>query len=489
MRRSRTLTVVANWRDASHPEAGGAERYCEAVARSLVQRGHSVVYLTAAVPGRPRREARDGYDIVRRGGRFGVYPAALAWLVRHRRRVGAVVDSQNGIPFFTPLAVRRVTPVLLVVHHVHQTQFRSYFPPALATVGRWLEGPASRWVYGRRAVVAVSPSTRRAIRLELKLRGPIHVASPGCSPPARPGRRPEERAERPRIVVVGRMVPHKRVGLAIRALPAILARHPDAELHLVGDGPERAELEALAEKVAPGRVTFHGSLSDERRDEVVRAAWIALNPSAGEGWGISVIEANALGVPVVAFHVAGLRDSIRDGRTGWLAPEGSDLGAAALRALQQVRDPADADRWCARLVAWAAQADWDRTASVLDGLLRAEAGRLGHQDRRQPTDLAAHVHLPADLLPPGWVPTFRLTDDVVAHPGGLSVVLPGADTADVATVLRRAGLPPAISHDPRLRVRLARPSDLVHPADDAAPAPDDAGRLRLLASTATDPAR
>jgi glycosyltransferase involved in cell wall biosynthesis len=459
----RQLTVIVNWRDSDNPEAGGAERYCEEVAARLVAAGRQVVLLTSSVAGDPVTE-RDGYRIVRRGGRFGVYPAALAWLLLHRRRIEAVIDSQNGIPFFSPLAVGSRTPVLLLIHHVHQQQFASYFSPAMARVGRWLEGPVTRRVYRERAVVAVSPSTRRAARLQLRLTGPIMIASPGSRPPERPGRDIDERAEAPRLVCVSRMVPHKRVRLAIEAMPAILGHHPEARLDLIGDGPERAALEQLAGRVAAGRVVFHGAVPDAERDAIVRAAWIGVNPSAGEGWGISVIEANALGVPVLGFRVPGLRDSIRDGETGWLVDEGADLGPRLVDLLTDLTDWAEAERWSGLTTAWAARADWDDTARVFDAVLHSERGRLAHDDRRLRSDLATHVYLPTALVPPGWKPAFRLTDRPVLHDRGLSVVLPGTDLRDVPAALQRAGLPGAITNDPRLRVRIARPVDLIDAA-------------------------
>ena len=87
----------------------------------------------------------------------------LGWLLLRRllrrRSFDAVLDCQNGIPFFTPCVLPRRVPVLCVVHHVHTSQFALHFPAWLARAGQLLEGPAARLVYRRHTCVAVSPST------------------------------------------------------------------------------------------------------------------------------------------------------------------------------------------------------------------------------------------------------------------------------------------------------------------------------------------
>ena len=60
-------------------------------------------------------------------------------MLAYRKYIRGVVDSQNGIPFFSPLVVRRRTPVLMLLHHVHTDQFGLYFPPLVARAGAWLE--------------------------------------------------------------------------------------------------------------------------------------------------------------------------------------------------------------------------------------------------------------------------------------------------------------------------------------------------------------
>ncbi|WP_250285747.1 MULTISPECIES: glycosyltransferase family 4 protein [unclassified Frankia] len=382
--------VFLNWRDLDHPQAGGAELYCQSVAERFAAAGARVSLLTARPAGQARSATVRGVEIHRRGGTFGVYPAVLARLLRDRRGVDAVVDCQNGIPFFSPLALPAGTAVVQVLHHVHQRQFPLYFPAPVARAGQLLETPGSRWVYGRRPVAVVSPSTRDEARDVLRLAGPRFIVpggadSPvgGAAHPTSPRPAPARPAGRPAIVCVGRLVPHKRLHLLIDALPALRASHPGLVVEMVGDGPDRDRLLRHARGLGVGEevLRWHGYVDAAERDRLLATAWLTVNPSHGEGWGLSVLEANAHGVPAVAFRVPGLRDAVRDGHTGWLVDEPGPLTATIDTALARLADPAAAARWRSRARAWAAGFTWDATAELLARVLTAEMDRLAARSR------------------------------------------------------------------------------------------------------------
>ncbi|GAB3246698.1 glycosyltransferase family 4 protein [Kineosporia babensis] len=455
--------VVTNWRDLKHPQAGGAELVCQEFAALTAAAGHRVTLLTAKVKGRPRCESTDGYTIRRAGGRFTVYLHALLWLLLHRRSVHAVLDSQNGIPFFTPLAVRRRTPVILLLHHIHQQQFGQYFPAPVAAVGRFLESTGCRHVYGRRSIVAVSPSTRQGARRELRLRGEIRITPPGWRITTETAAGLEKTLA-PSIVCVGRLVPHKRTRIVIEAMPDVLAEHPEAELHIVGVGPERERLAQIAvAKQVSHAVTFHDQATDAQRDALVAQAWIAVSCSSGEGWGISVIEANALGTPVLAFDRPGLRDSIKDGETGWLIPEGDAIGLALADRLKLLGDGSGTMREVTRR--WAGNFTWERMTAKLLAVIHLERQRLQliHPERRHLSDVATVVRIPVDDLPEGWTPDrLRQGDAVTWLDGQLTLLLIGVDIPGSRPVLRRIGLPDLATGDLH-SIRVARGSDHLLP--------------------------
>ena len=93
-----------------------------------------------------------------------------------------------------------------------------------------------------------------------------------------------------------------------------------------------------------GTLRLHGFVPEARKREIVAGSLLHLNTSQGEGWGLCVLEAAALGVPTVAFDVPGLRDAIWDGRTGWLVRDGESIEDVAERAVKELADPRAAAR-------------------------------------------------------------------------------------------------------------------------------------------------
>lgn len=376
--------AVVNWRDLDHSLAGGSERYAWEFALALRDVGARVDFVTAREQGQSAGEVLDGINVIRRGGVFGFYLAAAWYFLRHRRSLAAVVDPECGIPTFSPLFVRRRTPVVLVVHHVHQAQFRTYFPWYLAVVGRFLERRVMPRVYRDAAVVAVSDSTREEMVAQLGWTRPVGLLPNGNREPD--WRCEAEQKEPQRVVVLGRLVPHKRVDMVVRAVHALAEEFSDLHLDIVGRGPEEQRLRDLVH--ASGlehRVTIHGFVAEDEKEHLLRRASLHVCASDVEGWGQVVIEAAAHGVPTVARDVPGLRDSIREGQTGWLVPDQPgrlDLVEHALTT--QMREaltdlaPVEVRRVAVKeCLNWASRFSWSRMRRDAAALVLAERARLG----------------------------------------------------------------------------------------------------------------
>jgi len=368
----RTIAVI-NWRDPWHPDNGGAERYAWEMALGLRARGARICYVTARGSGQGRRDHRDGIEILRLGGKWTVYPRVLAWLLPRRWSFEAVLDCQNGIPFFTPLVLPRRVRVICVMHHVHDAQFGVHFAKPVAAVGRWLEGPFSRVCYRHRECVAVSESTASAMRSRLKWTGPIHIIPNGL-PADAAEHQPSRDISRagpgdpPSLSLVGRLVTHKRT---VRVLEvANRLRGTGIVIDVIGTGPEYAALasEIVARRLDDG-VRLRGYLPELQKRDAVARSLLHLNTSQGEGWGLCVLEAAALGVPTVAYDVEGLRDAVRDAETGWLVAAQDRMEDVVERALKELADPRRRAEVAAACRAWAANFDWDRSAAMMAELL------------------------------------------------------------------------------------------------------------------------
>lgn len=131
----------------------------------------------------------------------------------------------------------------------------------------------------------------------------------------------KEQPKQPTISVVARLSKEKGLDDLIKSLPLIAKKFPDIKLVMVGDGNMRSELMFLTKELGVAeRVRFMGALPNEQAMREVAHSSIFVLPSLGEGLGIVILEAQALGVPVVATNIGGIPDCVKDGSTGLLVP-------------------------------------------------------------------------------------------------------------------------------------------------------------------------
>lgn len=437
--------LFLNWRDQSNPAAGGAESYTEEIAQRLVDAGALVTLFTSRYRDAPPYDWVNGYLVIRSGSCYGVYLAAAHHLMRYAAHYDALVDFQNGIPFFAPLWVPDGMPVVCVVHHVHQSQFDMYFRWPLNYIGRLLEGRVSRRVYGNRPLIAVSPSTRAEMRRVLRLRGPVHLVPNGVG---HAHSSHVARSPTPAIAVVTRLVPHKQLHHLVEVVPELLARWPELRVDIAGAGTAREALLTQVHRLGlEGAVALPGRVSEQTKRDLLSRAWLTVAPSLAEGWGQTVIEANALGTPAVAYDVPGLRDSVRHGVTGWLVQPGQTLADTLVAALDEVSNSERQYAIDQQARTWASGFSWDSSAERLAGILLAEIRHreLGSPGRRQTIDLATVASWSPD---PGGELTslvrkaLRVTDVVTSDDTGLRVLLIGCDEVGAAKALQRVPVPP-----------------------------------------------
>jgi len=353
------LNLIAfNWRDPKHPEAGGAELHLFEILRRAVRDGDRAVWLAERFPGAPGEDRVEGIEVHRAGSWYNAH-LALGALYRKRfreERFDLVLEDINKVPFFTPLFAK--APVLAVIPHLFGgAAFREASAPVAAVV--WAHESLIPFVYRRVPFLAISESTRD----DLARRGVdprrISVVRCGLTQADYSVTVPPEDRRDPVILFLGRLRRYKGAQYAIRTLPRVLAHAPDAKLILAGDGPYRSTLESLARSLGVAeRVTFLGTVSQREKVAALNRAQVAVAPSPKEGWGLTVIEANACGVPVVASRSPGLLESVREGETGLLVPHGDDA-ALAEGLIRLLTDRDLRLRQARAAVAWAGTFDWE----------------------------------------------------------------------------------------------------------------------------------
>lgn len=366
--------LVFNWRDMRHEFAGGAEAYIQKISEHWVKKGHKVTIFCGNDSHSPRSERIHGIEIIRRGGFYLVYVwAFIYYIFRFRGKYDVIIDCQNGVPFFAPLYVRE--PVYCLMHHVHQEVFRISLNKYLSVLACFLEKGLMPLVYDKVPFVTVSESSRREIETLGLGKAGVYVVNPGIELKFLT---PGKKSEKPTILYLGRLKAYKSIDILIRAFQLISRKDPDAELVIAGSGEEDRHLKKLVKSLNlnESRVRFTGKISEREKIALLKKSWVLVNPSFMEGWGIVAIEASACGTPVVASDVPGLRDSVRNFETGYLACYG-DVKSFSDCIEKIIGDKKLRRRMGIRSRLWAENFEWEKSsASFLTVIMNLQSQRI-----------------------------------------------------------------------------------------------------------------
>ncbi len=325
--------LMLNWRDPKNPLAGGAERVTMGYLSALRKRGHEVYWFSFDFPGAAREEELEGVRIVRGGGIGTAIIKAVQWC-RTQPRFDLVVDQHHGIPWFAPWWCR--TNSVAYIHEVLGPIWNSFYSWPWSTFGRWQE----RWThffYRNVPFWTACTSTREALHQHGVRR--IQMIPYGVHTVALPRLEPKPLAAPLRLAVVSRLAPNKRIEHAILTVKELLAQGIDAHLTIVGSGEEEGRLKELVQKAHLGKyVRFTGPLPEVEKDTLLKEAHYLLHTSQREGWGLNVIEANAMGTPAAVYPVAGLIESTLHDETGLVA-EAETPQALARSLIQSLNNP------------------------------------------------------------------------------------------------------------------------------------------------------
>ena len=365
------------------PEVGGLESHVFHLCRALAARGHRVGVVTSrSLKDAPAHEVLEGIEVWRTWfpGRnpVGWTLAALASVPRMRREAASadVIHAQD-FPSVVPgsLAARAGGIPLVTTHHT------SHFLRRAAT-RRWrpvlsrLVRAADHNLAASREIADVAASLAPGTEVEALTNGvPTDLFRP--VEPAFP--RPDEEGSGPsprRIVVPRRLYEKNGVEHLVRAMPLIADEIPGVEALVIGDGPERRGLRALAAELGvTERVRFLGARPHDEMPGLLCSGEVAVFPSLMEATSVAALECMACGVPVAASRVGGLPEIVDDEVGALFEPaDAASLAAAVTWLLTEVDLDAMGRRARERVVArWSNDRLAERHLEIYEALVEGRA--------------------------------------------------------------------------------------------------------------------
>ena len=305
--------AIFNFRGINHPSAGGSERSSHIMAKIMIQKGYDVTFFCSGFHNSKKEETINGIKYIMRGNLYTVYIWAFYYyLFNLKNKIDYVIEDINGIPWFMSLYVFKRKVAL--IHHVHSKVFFKELNFFVACIAYLIERSMAlfyRWT----PILAVSPETKKElIGLGLPEKN-IELVYNGIDEGFFVGKKNKT----PLVVAIGRVKKYKRLDLLINLFEKVLLSFPKAKLMIIGAGDDLEKMkELIKNKNLEKSITCTGYVSDEEKKKILSTAWVYCITSSQEGWGIGCIEANASSVPVVAYAVGGLIDSVQNGKTGFL---------------------------------------------------------------------------------------------------------------------------------------------------------------------------
>lgn len=363
--------LALNWRDPHNPEAGGAEIHLHEILKRAVKEGHEVIHVSHAIQWLPEKEVIDGVQI-HRHGKWYSYNFSLKKYCKSLdlNSFDLIIEDICKVPVFSPLWSK--TPVLVIVPHLFgTTAFREVsFPKAIYV--NMLEALIPR-IYSKSNFVAISDSTKHDLVRRGISADRVTVIPCGIDTDFYKQNSAME-PEKGRLLFVGRLKKYKGVQHLLRAMKILQGKGISTNLTVIGEGDYSHTLKLLVGKLnMQNSVTFEGFIPQEDKLHWLQKAEVAVFPSAKEGWGLTVIEANCCGTPVVASDSDGLRDSVQNGKTGILVKHEDPIALAD--ALQSIlTNPERRTELSVNALSWAKSFNWDRTGEKMLKEMEKTAG-------------------------------------------------------------------------------------------------------------------
>ena len=307
--------------------------------------------------------------MIRGGKLWASVSQAYKWC-KHQKPFDLVIDQHHGIPWYAPWWCK--TNSVAYIHEVLGPIWNAFYSWPASSIGQWQER-WTIWIYRNIPFWTPSESTKKA----LFANGArcVNVFPNGTDAVPLP-RLEEKLLSVPlRLISVSRLAVNKRVDHALRVVKLLGSMGVNVHLTIVGAGEAAAQLKSLSDDLnIAEKVVFTGSLSEDQKNSALQQAHFLIHTSVREGWGLNVIEANAMGTPAVVYPVGGLVDSTVQNVTGIIAP-GENIEALTNCLVDVLKHPEAYERL--RINAWKRSMTfaWSRVLPPACEWLEAQASK------------------------------------------------------------------------------------------------------------------
>ncbi len=332
-----------SWKDTSHPQAGGAEVVMHELSKRMIADGHDVTLLTARHAGATATDTIDGVHIIRVGNNRYVHSLAALWyyVKNLRNKFDIVIEDVNTAAYFSPFFKDSAQQVLFY----HQLAREIWFletPAPLSHLGYYILEPLATRALSKPRVttVTISESTKKDLERFGFKADRIKTISEGIHISALKDISRVKKYTQPTMLSLGAMREMKRTLEQVKAFEIAKKSVPELKMKISGDSSGvygQKVLEYIAQSPYKEDIEYLGRVSDEQKIELMQRCHLIVVTSIKEGWGLIVTEAASQGTPAVVYDVDGLRDSVRNGKTGLVTKVSPDNLAAGIAKLLKVK--------------------------------------------------------------------------------------------------------------------------------------------------------
>lgn len=339
--------LFVNHRDIYHPRAGGAEEVIYQIAKRL----KNTYWLAEKIKGRRNEEEVDGIRIFRKGNSITLHLFSL----KEAKKFDIVIDSvAHAVPFFSYLVNKKA---IALVHHVHQDVLRLELNPIIAEIIKLAERKIKDYEY----IISVSYTTKKDLVNKLNVdESKINVIYNGVD---HEKFKPGKKSEYPIVLWLGRLMKYKNPFDLVEIKKRVKNK---ARFVVIGGGKLEKEFAEVAKKEG---IEYLGRVNEEEKIRMYQKAWVLVSTSFIEGWGMTIVEANACGTPAVAYATGALPEIIKDGYNGFVVKY-KDFEEMAKKIDYIISDENIMKRFSSNSFNASKKYDWNYTANQYERFLK-----------------------------------------------------------------------------------------------------------------------